>query len=191
VNIAETLMPKEPTNAVWLEQGYRSKLALAEQLLLSGKADEAASQTRSACQIVSGLLKRDRSNPDWRAGATRCLEMQARIARAAGLNEQALTYAQSALNMSKSVPGNASVDNAFRIAAAYRLVGDIQRDLGNAGAAQSAWAAALSQAPANTFELPSQMADHVTILERVGRTAQAQQLRSRLQALGYRKNLGE
>jgi tetratricopeptide (TPR) repeat protein len=191
VSIAEALIPKEQTNAVWLEQGYRSKFALGEQLLLSGNTAEAAAQTQGACQIVSTLLKRDSRNPEWRLGATRCWDLQARIALASGSKEQALKLAQTAVETSKAVPGKDVAANAYAAAGAYRLVGDIQRDLGDATGAQAAWAAAFARLPRERFEEPAHMAEHATILARVGRSGEAQLLRTRLQKIGYRMNIGE
>lgn len=191
VSIAEALIPKEPMNAVWLEQGYRSKFALGDQLLLSGNTAEAAAQTQSACQIVNSLLNRDRGNPEWRAGASKCWAQQARIALASGSKDQALKFAQAAVEASKAVPGKDVAANAYAAAGAYRLVGDIQRDLGNANGAKAAWEAAFARLPRERFEEPSHMAERATILARLGRTGEAQLLQTRLQKIGYRLSIGE
>jgi len=59
--------------------------------------------------------------------------------------------------------------------------------MGDTGAAKAGWANALSSLPQGTPELPDEMDEHATILERLGRAADARRLAARLTAMGYRR----
>jgi hypothetical protein len=81
------------------------------------------------------------------------------------------------------------VQDAFRLARAYRVQGDIERDRGHLAAARAAWTTGLALIPADTFEQPDEIAEHAAILQRLGRSAEAQPLASKLASIGYRNAL--
>jgi len=186
VDQADSLIPKEPTNTLWREYAYKARLGWAGQLLGAGKMAEAAVQTKAACDGVNSLLRRDARKPEWRVGLTRCWALQSRGALARGNREEAVQYAQAAVRVSKTVRTGDAVADRYLVAAAYRLAGDAERARGNADGAHSNWAIGLAQIPGGAAE-PDQIAERATILQRLGRTAEAQQLQARLKAMGYRQ----
>jgi len=103
-----------------------------------------------------------------------------------GSKEQALGLAQHAIDAARSVHTGDVVGDAFLVAQAYRFVGDIQRELGNTDGARAAWTIALATLPAGVSELPSEMAEHAMLLQRLGRAPEARERSARLAAMGYR-----
>ena len=78
------------------------------------------------------------------------------------------------------------IEDAYRLARAYRLVGDAERARGDLAAARAAWAQGLAAVPADVAERPDEMQDHATLLQRIGRNDEAAQLTAKLRAMGYR-----
>jgi len=113
--------------------------------------------------------------------------MRARIALAAGANSEALSLADRALTAAQSAKWTDNVDQRYTIAGAYRLVGDIQRQIGDQGAARSAWLAGLAILPRGIREKPPETSERAELLQRVGRTEEAKQLRASLETIGYRR----
>ena len=75
---------------------------------------------------------------------------------------------------------------SYRIAAAYRLIGDIEARFGDDAAAGAAWSAGLTQLPRSGSERPGEMNERAELLRRLGRGNEAQQLAARLSATGFR-----
>jgi tetratricopeptide (TPR) repeat protein len=182
---ADVLVPKEPNNTNWLEYAYKARLELANQLLLAGDSQQAAQLVGQACHTVDELLRRDAKKPGWRSGLSRCRMVEARLALAAGDKQKALLLAEDSVTASRTMHSGSPVDDSYLIASAYRLVGDVQRQLGNSGGAHSAWQAAVAMLPTGAMEEPSEMAERAMILERLGRVGEAQQLARRLSQMGY------
>ena len=187
VSHAEELIPTEPGNTKWREFAASARLALAETLLAKHQTDEAASQTRAGCDLVSGLIARDRSVVSWRGLARSCLTMRARIALVTGAKGEALSLANQALASAKSAKWTDRVDERYTIAGAYRLVGDIDRQIGDQGGARSAWLAGLAILPRGIKEKPAETSERAELLQRVGRTDEAKQLKASLETIGYRR----
>jgi hypothetical protein len=135
---------------------------------------------------VRNLLARDSRNGSWRQGLATCLEQQSRLSLRTGQKPAALAFAQQSLDIASSVHSGDAVTDAFIRARAYRLVGDTQRELGNADAARSAWSSAFAALPVGVAEQPTEIADRIAILKRIGRAAEAQQLARKLSSMGYR-----
>jgi len=76
--------------------------------------------------------------------------------------------------------------DAFGLARAYRLLGDSRKGFGDGAGAAAAWTAAFQALPRVPAERPIETQEHAIILERLGRTAEAQQLKRQLAATGYR-----
>ena len=184
---AERLLPREPDNSKWLGAAARTRLNLAEVLLSARQEAEAASQAEAGCRLFDGLLAKDRSVAQWRAGLRDCHAMRARIALASGANEEALRHAGQALDAAESVKSSDSVGDRYMLASVQLLIGDIHRRSGDSLSARSAWQAGLTSLPAGVQERPGEMADHADLLRRLGRTAEAQPLAGRLAAMGFRK----
>jgi tetratricopeptide (TPR) repeat protein len=186
VEEALALIPKEPANTHWLEYASSARLGLASELLLSGKRDEAAAQTGSACAGFESLLRRDASKPVWRSGLSQCWWVQARISQVAGASQVALKQAQAAVDVSKTVRSGDPVADGRLIARAYRLLGDVERQSGDDRAARAAWTSALAALTNGTAQQPDELAERATVLERLGRSAEAQPLTAKLASMGYR-----
>ena len=104
-----------------------------------------------------------------------------------GANGEALTLANQALAAARSAKSTDQVDQRYTIAGAYRLVGDIQRQIGDQGAARSAWLAGLAMLPRGIREKPPETSERAELLQRVGRTDEAKQLKTGLETIGYRR----
>jgi tetratricopeptide (TPR) repeat protein len=109
------------------------------------------------------------------------------LALASGGKPEALSLARQALDIARSIRSTDSAGSAYMVAKSYRLEGDVQRLLGNPEAAGAAWAQALSALPSPPAENPPEMSERQLILQRLGRTAEAQQLARRISAIGYRE----
>ena len=186
VSQAELLIPKEPNNTVWLDYASSARAFLAAELLRGGKTDEAAGQIDSVCSGAANLLKRDASNLQWRGLTSSCWRLRARLALARNAKPDGLGFAQRSLGVAKSIHSGDAVADAYRIASAYRLVGDIQRETGNANAARASWAAGLNQLPARATEEPDQAWERAVLLSKLGRETEARPLKARLGAIGFR-----
>jgi hypothetical protein len=79
-----------------------------------------------------------------------------------------------------------SVTDQYRIAAVYRLLGEVRERNGNSVGAAEAWNAGLERLPANATETPWEMSDHARILRSLGRAAEAQALEANLKKAGFR-----
>jgi tetratricopeptide (TPR) repeat protein len=174
VATAAQLAQVEPSNMLWRQLGFQAQLTLADYALAAGKRDEAMAQTSAACETVGRLLGRDGKVPAWRAGLANCEMAQAKLALAAGANDEATTHAIRALAAAQAVKSNDLAEIRYRIAKAYRLIGDAARATGDAAAARAAWANALSALPRGIAEKPLEMDEHATILQRLGRNREAQ-----------------
>lgn len=182
---ADALVPKEPANSVSQEYSYSARLYLAYQLLHSGKTDEAGTLINAGCATVAKLLQRKDPKPQWRSGLGWCLATKAQLALAEGSKADALKFAQASVSARRPVHTGDPVADAYDLASRYLLLGSAQHELGNEEAARSAWTAALSQLPGGVAD-PRQMAIRLAILEKLGRTDEAQPLRGRLQAMGFK-----
>ena len=186
---AEALHAVEPDNAQWQEFGARSQIFFGRSLLASGHRDEALTQANNGCATMRELLSRPSPKPEWSDDWVACLSLQARLASAAGKKDDALRFAQQALGTAKSARSGVAADDAFRLARAYRLVGDMYREIGRGDMAQAAWSSGLSAIPANVAEQPDEMAEHAALLQRLGRNADAQPLSAKLMSMGYHSQL--
>jgi tetratricopeptide (TPR) repeat protein len=186
---ADSLTGIEPDNAVYIDYGIRARLDLARLLLTSGRRDEASIQASTGCQSLARLLGRGAVKPDWRREAASCDLLQAHIALAAGAKDQAASLAQHGLNAVRTAHSVDKIADAYRLAGAYRIVGDVERDRGDLTAARAAWLSALAAVPPNVAELPDEMASHATILQRLGRSDGSRRLTTKLNSMGYRAKL--
>jgi tetratricopeptide (TPR) repeat protein len=183
---ADALIPMEPNNNKWLEYAAKARNNFAYVLLISGKTDEASQQNEASCAAYSRLLAKDSSLADWRAGLRECWLMRAYIAFASGNNAAAAAAADQAIVIARSVKTADSGADAFARARSYQLLGDARKGLGDSAGAFAAWTAALQAIPRVTAERPVETQEHAIILERLGRTAEAERLNRQLAAIGYR-----
>jgi len=183
---ADALTSLEPSNALWLSSGAWARIVLAKLLLLARDTSGAAEQGAAACRTFQVLLSRPAPRPEWRKGSYACALVRSGLAMAAGNRDQALAAAQQAVAAARLAQTQDKHEDAFRLARAYRMVGDVQRDRGDMLSAQEAWAKGLAAIPTSVPERPDEMEDHALLLQRAGRSAEAQRLTSRLNAMGYR-----
>ena len=80
VATGQALIPTEPDNMVWLQFTAGAQLDLAKAMLIARNVDEAAVQTRAACELVDRLAGRDVSAIDRRSLQTDCLSQRASVA---------------------------------------------------------------------------------------------------------------
>jgi tetratricopeptide (TPR) repeat protein len=183
---AEFLIPKEPNNTLWVEYASNARADLARQLLLAGDTDGAGRQTEALCNGVSSLLTHKGHKYAWLAASAECWSLRAKIALARGANVDALNLAQRAMAVSRTVHSGDTVQDAYRIASTYRLIGDIEQKSGDQEAARLSWATALQQLPTGAVEEPNQKAERALILRRLGRNPEAEPIITALKAIGYR-----
>jgi tetratricopeptide (TPR) repeat protein len=183
---ASALMAIEPNNAQWLLSALAVQIDLGRQLLNAGQAGEAAPHVDFVCNAVKKLLTRDPRKPDVRSGLANCWALRARLALAGGAKAQALDFATRAATAERSVHTADAATDAYFIAEAYWLIGNIQRALGNGDGARSAWTTALGSMPVETVETPGESALRASILERLGREGEAQPLIRKLDQIGFK-----
>jgi tetratricopeptide (TPR) repeat protein len=186
VSDADALVALEPHNAQWLEYALSARVALARLLLGQGTVEEVPALTNFICQAADRLTARDPKMPDYRSGLLACLSLRARLALRSGAKAEALNFATRASDVAGTVHTTDIASDRFGVAGAYWRLGNVQQQLGNREAAQSAWTTALAAIPPNTPEQPAETALHAAILQSLGRSAEAQPLISRLNQLGYR-----
>jgi hypothetical protein len=97
-----------------------------------------------------------------------------------------MTLAQLALASARAEHSQDPVSDRYKVAAAYCLLGDIQKRAGDLTAAQNSWAAGLAVLPKNVAERPIEMNARLELLQRLGRAAEAGPLAARLKAIGFR-----
>jgi tetratricopeptide (TPR) repeat protein len=115
--------------------------------------------------------------------------MQARLALASGANDEALALAGRALTSARAERSGDSIADRYRVAAAYRLLGDLSHGMGRSEAAKNAWASGLAQLPQNVTERPWEMKERAELLRRRARTEEARPLMQKLAAIEYRSPL--
>ena len=183
---SNALRAVEPNNASWAEAGAHAQLFLARLLLVTGKTSEAAPEISTGCQTYQWLLNRPSPRPEWRKSIFACMSVKAELALRNGAKDEAYDFGQRALKAAQSVHTDDKFEDTFRVARAYRLIGDIERARGNADAARSAWSNGLAAIAAGVPEQPDEMAEHAALLQRVGRGGEAQPLAAKLSSFGYR-----
>jgi tetratricopeptide (TPR) repeat protein len=186
IDMSNQLRAIEPNNASWAEGGAHAQLFLARLLLVTGKRAEAASQLSTACQTYQLLLNRPSPRPEWRKAVFACMSVKAELALSNGAKDQAFDLGQRALRAAQSVHTADKFEDTFRVARAYRLIGDIERARGNGDAAQADWSKGLAAIAAGVPEQPDEMAEHASLLQRLGRTGEARPLAAKLTSMGYR-----
>jgi eukaryotic-like serine/threonine-protein kinase len=180
---AEALIPIEPRNVQWKMRAADARLQLASFLFSSGRSEEAAAQTAAGCSLANALPSS--------AGARRhlwtsCFTMRARLALATGGVNQAMALAQRALSAAASEHSEDPIADRYKIAVTYSLLGDIRNRANDPQGATTAWNAGLSQLPGGVAELPGEMSERATILQRLGHGQQASRLKQTAASMGYR-----
>jgi tetratricopeptide (TPR) repeat protein len=186
---ADHLTQIEPDNAKWLGFGVKAKNDLAEFLLRTGALAEARGTNDAACSIVARLLAKAGNQPEWRAGLRNCWMLRAQLAHAEGAKAEAVSDAERAVAIARTVKGTDQATDLYVLARSYRLLGDMRRSAGDNDGAAAAWQAGLAALPSVSGERPSEMRDRAEILRRLGREAEARPLEGKLAAMGYKSSL--
>jgi len=156
---------------------------LYEQRNLAG----AATQVAGICGTYERLVSQEPTVARRRVGLRDCLLLRAKLALASGAESEATTFAERAVQIAKSVNTTDPADARMGLAEALRVSGDIRRRSGDLVGARAAWVQAIGAVPVNITEKPPEMREHVLILQRVGRRAEAERLIGRLISIGYRR----
>jgi tetratricopeptide (TPR) repeat protein len=187
VTTGQQLMPMVPDNMVWVQLTAGAQLDFAKVSLVLGKTDDAAVHARVACDLVDRLSGGDLSAVDLRSLQIDCLTQRAMVAFESGARGEAVDLSRRALAAAKANHTGDSIVDRVAVASAYKLVGDVESRFGNKQAAELAWQAALASWPAQIVETPRQMAMRASILNALGRSAEARPLSERLASVGYRR----
>ena len=182
---AETLIAIEPTNATWRGIVAGVHLELADTLLSLRRTADAAQEAAAGCRLAAMLRERDPNVATWRSSLTNCRMVRSRLALADNSAADALTWAEKALQSARDERSIDPIKDQYRIAAAYRLIGEIHRRSGDPQLARQAWLAGLAQLPTNVTERPRELAERAAILTRLGQKEEARPLIARLRAMGY------
>ena len=183
---AARLIAVEPDNSLWSDMAASVRLGLAGSLLALGHSEEAANEASAGCAAAAALRARDGNVARWRTLQTTCLEIRSRLALADGAATQALTLANEALKAAQAERSGDKIMDRYRIAEAYRLLGDVQQKAGNRQGALAAWSTGAGQLPGGVAERPWEMNERAELLRRLGRPAEAAPLDSKLASIGYR-----
>ena len=183
---ANRLIAVEPDNSEWKNMAAAVRLDLADNLLSSGRRDEAAREIAAACAVAVALRASDPNVASWRALHTTCLDRRSRLALASGATPQALALAEQALASARSERSADPVTDRYRVAAPGRLLGDLRRRAGDGDGAKAAWSAGLAQLPSSVTERPWEMNERAQLLQRLGRANEARPIAEHLRAIGYK-----
>lgn len=183
---AGRLIATEPNNAMWKASAAGAHLELAGALLALRRTNEAATAGAAGCQLATALQDLDRSVSTWRSLRTQCRMNGARLVLAEGRLADALTLARAALESARAERGLDPIKDRYTVAAAYRLVGDVHQRMDNGQAARQAWMQGLTNIPSGIAERPREMHERATLLNRLGRSEEAQPLTRKLATIGFR-----
>ena len=183
---ANQLIAIEPDNSLWKDSAAGVRLDLANNLIALRHLDQAAQEVGAGCELASALRARDPSVARWRTLQTTCLSARARLELASGRNAEAASFADRAVSAARSQNSGDPVADHYNAAAAYRLLGDARSRMGDRVGASSAWSAGLSQLPPEAIERPWEMYERGELLRRLGRSAEARPIVSKLAAIGYK-----
>lgn len=183
VDEADRLIPVEPANAQWKGTAATARVELGKVLLASDQPAEAAQQAGTAWQLLASIPPS--GTFVWRR--LHCLLLRARISLAASDFGQALALSQQALALTPQLHSEDPLRDQYLKASISRVIGDARQGSGDKPGAQSAWAQALATLPQGVPELPSEMEEHASILQRVDRRGEAQQITTALDRFGYRR----
>lgn len=185
---ADRLMPVEPDNIRWKGFAAQARLQLASLLLTQNRLAEGAKEAESGCGLAAQVRARDAAS-SWRHLQTECLGARSRLALKSGAAAEALKLAAMTVASAKSELRPDPVSIRYRIAAAYRHLGDVRLQMAAVEQAKAAWSAGAAQLPQTAAERPAEMHERAEILKRLGLTAKARPIEARLGAIGYRRTI--
>jgi tetratricopeptide (TPR) repeat protein len=188
VRIGEKLVEAEPQNTDWSAMTAYAKLELARFDLAKRNTDEAATLTRSACDLADRLVAKDASVVDWRLDLRAwCLESRARVALEHGAFLEAEGLAGQLGELARAeIARSPSADAQLALANAGLIRGLIATAAGSREEAQVAFQSAANAWPKSVPDRPPLLARKVLIFDGLGRDDAANALALRLARMGYR-----
>jgi len=186
IRIADQLMQTEPESSEWAETGAGTYIDLGELQLATGRAEEAGASARIGCNITNRLIERDSTVVAWRNTLRgECLNLRTRLALQQSAFEEARALASQSVALAQSEAARSkSRDALFALAAAQLLRGEVAQVMRDSP--QAFYRSALSAFPQGVELHPRRMVRKLLILEGLGRSEEAGQIASRLNAMGYR-----
>ena len=186
--IGDELMTIEPGNTEWAQYVADSVLELGRLQLAVGQADAAAVAARAGCDLVSRLLQRDSSVAMWRAELRgQCLDLKTRLALAHNETAEAQSLAGQLVGLAKAEAArNRTADTRLALARAEMLRGDVTARIGDRTGAIRQWQIALAVWPQGVEMKPHERGLQSALLQRLGRSGEANAIAARLAAVGYR-----
>lgn len=188
---ANQLIALEPENSVWTDQAANVELALSNELLKTGRDKEARTTAEAGCAKVRQLRIKGSGVARWRKLETDCRMAEARIAGADGDAARAISIARQATVLAQYENSGDPIEDRYRLASSYLLLGDLYRQVGNMADARRRWSTAFATLPKNVAERPMEMEERAQLLYRLGRGGEGAPIRARLSAIGYRSSMGK
>jgi tetratricopeptide (TPR) repeat protein len=185
VEIAERLMPTEPSNMNWVELSAGARIDLGTILMVAGKQDEAAAEIRAACDLAQRLSSGSTDTPASRELAYQCVARRVELALARRSGDEAVGLAQQALSSAARIKGPDAERNQYALAVAHKLAGDALAASGDRAAAANQWRTALRIWPSSQWG-PRPVKLKAGLLNSLGRVEEARQLERKLAAIGYK-----
>ena len=188
LSTAERLMATEPDNVRWKTVAANSRFQYAGALLRARRASDAAPHVEAGCAISAALLARNSDYTSWLSGARTCWTIRARLSLARNQPVEAVGHATRAIAAAKKVKSVDPVADAHELSEAYLVLGDARGAAGDQAGASAAWRTALAALPRAVSETPAELDHRMNALQRVGRSAEAGELASKLQRMGIRRS---
>ncbi len=185
VAISDSLFRIEPENTEWLQASASGRFDLASLQLALGQTEAAAAMTRSGCDIVDRLVRRDDKVADWKSEKRNvCLLMRARLAMAAGSPAEAAQFATMAIAAARAAPP--SYDGRLLLFESLAVGGNALALMKRGPEAAKWWRAALAALPKSIELRPREQALIALTHLRLGNRREAERMMSSLAAMGYR-----
>jgi len=186
VDEAENLIPIEPKNTTWKFQAASARVELAKSLLAFGQVGEASQQAAQGCGQAA-VLPTAFSTSLRKNLATTCDLLQSRLALSNGATDQASRFSNAALAAARAQHSEDPIGDRYRLAMAYRLVGDVNQQRNDPQGAAASWSAGLNGLPPNVAERPWETNERAELLLRLGRAKEAAPLSARLDSIRFHR----
>jgi len=113
--------------------------------------------------------------------------LQSRLALSNGATDQASKFSNAALAAARAQHSEDPIGDRYRLAMAYRLVGDVNQQRNDPQGAAASWSAGLNGLPPNVAERPWETNERAELLLRLGRAKEAAPLSARLDSIRFHR----
>jgi tetratricopeptide (TPR) repeat protein len=189
VALGVALQTTEPANLRWKQRVATARMHLASVLLDAGQTDAAATEVRGGCELIGQLSDKSQGDAEWMVLGSTCLNMRSRVALRQTAPDEALSLGDRALASLRPLRAKDPIEAAYLGAEAHKLIGDAQAAQGDRAGARAEWELALNAFPNGVGEAPRETALRASILNRLGRRAEAARLSAHVRSLGYRRSI--